>query len=259
MKKVLIIGYGDIGKRLALMCPQQEFIGVSRSISQQQDNVEFIQLDWIKDSIHNFSKEQISTVVLIFKPTSSDVSGYQTGFLEASHKIIDFLNHNIIFEKLIIVSSTRVYGLSNGRNITELVMPIPDDEQGKIILDFENFVFRESKVEPLILRPSGLYSENKHWMKSYIEAFNGKKYSLPFSEANMFSRDNLALVMANYISNYESTKISGPLICSEKALSYSEIFSRICPEYSFEDFFISSDVIGKSFDSQKLLDSGLMR
>ena len=122
MKKVLIIGYGDIGRRLALMCPQHKFIGVSRSIPQQQDNVEFIQLDWIKDSIHNLPKEQISTAVLIFKPTSSDVSGYQTGFLEASHKIIDFLNHNIIFEKLIIVSSTRVYGLSNGRNITESVM-----------------------------------------------------------------------------------------------------------------------------------------
>ena len=258
MKKVLIIGYGDIGRRLALMCPQHKFIGVSRSIPQQQDNVEFIQLDWIKDSIHNLPKEQISTVVLIFKPTSSDVSGYQTGFLEASHKIIDFLNHNIIFEKLIIVSSTRVYSLSNGRNITESVMPAPDDDQGKIILDFENFVLSESKVEPLILRPSGLYDEQKHWMKSYVEAFDGKKYPLRFNEANMFSRDSLALIMTDYISNQESTKISGPLICSEKAQRYSEIFFHICPECSFEDFFISSTAIGKSFDSQKLLDSGLM-
>ena len=259
MKKVLIIGYGDIGRRLALMCPQHEFIGVSRNTPMQQDNVKFIQLDWIKDFFHNFPNEQISTVVLILKPTSPDVSGYQTGFIEASHKIIDFLNQNIIFEKLIIVSSTRVYGLSNGRNITESVVPAPDDDQGKIILDFENFVLSESKVEPLILRPSGLYDERKHWMKSYVEAFDGKKYPLRFSEANMFSRDDLALVMTNYIYNQESTKISGTLICSEKAQSYSEIFSRLFPECSFEDFFISSDAIGKSFDSQKLLDSGLMR
>ena len=72
------------------MCPQHQIIGVSRSIPRQQDNVEFIQLDWIKGSIHNLPKEQISTVVLIFKPTSSDVSGYQTGFLRHLIKSLIF-------------------------------------------------------------------------------------------------------------------------------------------------------------------------
>ena len=105
-------------------------------------------------------------MVLILKPTSSDIDGYKQGFLEASHKIIDFLNENVNFKKLIIVSSTRVYGLQNGRNITESVIPIPDDDQGRIILDFENLVLSESKVEPLILRPSGLYDKRKHWMKT---------------------------------------------------------------------------------------------
>ena len=92
-----------------------------------------------------------------------------------------------------------------------------------------------------------------------IVSFDGKKYPLRFAEANMFSRDNLALVIANYISNKDSVHISGPLICSEQARKYSEIFSIVCPGHSFKDFFISSDNIGKSFDPQKLLESGLMR
>ena len=259
MKKILIVGYGDLGMRLALMSPNCQFIGVSRSKPAHQDNVAFVQLDWIKDSILNLPKENISSVVLILKPTSPDVYGYQTGFLEASQKIIDFLNLNTNFKKLIIVSSTRVYGLNNGRDITESVIPIPDDDQGRIILDFENFVLSESKVKPLILRPSGLYDERKHWMKSYVKSFDGTKYPLPFNEANSFSRDDLALVMKNYLCNKEQTQISGVLICSEKAQSYSEIFSRICPQSSFQDFFIASDTIGKSFDPQKLFDSGLMR
>ena len=259
MKKILIIGYGDIGRRLAMMCPKYQFIGVSRRKPKHLNNVEFIELDWIKDSILNLPKENISSVVLILKPTSSDVAGYQRGFLEASRKIIDFLNQNVNFKKLIIVSSTRVYGLQNGRNITESVIPIPDDDEGRIILDFENFVLSESKVEPLILRPSGLYDKRKHWMKSHVESFDGKKYPLRFSEANFFSRDDLALVMTNYLCNQEPTQISGVLICSEKTESYSAIFSRICPQCSFKDFFIASDIIGKSFDPQKLSDSGLMR
>ena len=248
MKKVLIIGYGDIGKRVAASLPDQKFIGVSRSASSNLHNVTFIQQDWINQSSLTLPSSDFSTIVLILKPTSSDVDGYKQGFLDASHKIMDFLNHYISYERLLIVTSTRVYGIGNGRNITEASEPLP-----------ENFISNESKVAPLILRPSGLYDEKKHWMQNHVDTFEGKKYVLRFNEANMFSRNNLALVIANYICCKELGPISGPLICSEKALKYSEIFSLFCPEHSFEDFFISSDNIAKSFDPQKLLNSGLMR
>ena len=140
---------------------------------------------------------------------------------------MDFFNNNISYEKLLIVTSTRVYGLSNGRDIAEAVKPVPDDEQARIILEYEEFVSRKSKVEPLILRPSGLYDERSHWMRNHVNTFDGKKYSLRFAEGNMFSRDNLALVIANYICNKELTYISGQLICSDKTKNYSKIYSLV--------------------------------
>ena len=259
MKKVLIIGYGDIGRRVAASLPSKEFIGVSRSAPSNLDNVTFIQQDWINQSSLKLPSTDFSTIVMVLKPTSPDSDGYQKGFLDASYQIMDFFNNNISYEKLLIVTSTRVYGLGNGRDITEAVQPLPDDEQARIILEYEEFVSRKSKVEPLILRPSGLYDERSHWMRNHVNTFDGKKYPLRFAEGNMFSRHNLALVIANYICNKELAYISGPLICSEKTQKYSETFSLVCPEHSFEDFFISTDNIGKSFDPQKLLDSGLMR
>ena len=259
MKKVLIIGHGDIGSRIAARLPKQEFIGVSRSAPADLPNVQFVQQDWMNESRLILPFIDFSTIVLILKPTSPDIGGYQRGFLDASYQMMDFFNNKIGYEKLLIVTSTRVYGLSNGREITEAVKPLPDDEQAKIILEYEEFVSRESKIEPLILRPSGLYDDQAHWMKNHVDAFDGKKYPLRFAEANMFSRTNLALAIANYICNKESAHISGPLICSEQAQRYSEIFSLVCPDQSFKDFFIGSDKIGKSFDPQKLLDSGLMR
>ena len=259
MKKVLIIGYGDIGSRIAARLPEQEFIGVSRSTPAGLPNVEFIQQDWMNESKLILPSIDFSTILLILKPISPDMDGYQQGFLDASYQMMDFFNNDISYKKLVIVSSTRVYGLGNGRNITEAVKPLPDDKQARIILEYEEFVSRESKVEPLILRPSGLYDGQTHWMRNHVNAFDGKKYPLRFAEANMFSRDNLSLVIANYISNKDSAHISGPLICSEKTRKHSEIFSLVCPGHSFEDFFISSDKIGKSFDPQKLLESGLMR
>ncbi|MDC0513294.1 hypothetical protein OAO26_05705 [Gammaproteobacteria bacterium] len=259
MKKVLIIGYGDIGSRIVARLPMQEFIGVSRSASAALPNLEFIQHDWMNESKLIVPSMDFSTIVMILKPTSPDSEGYQRGFLDASYQMMNFFNNNISYEKLLIVTSTRVYGLGNGRNITEAITPLPDDEQASIILEYEDFVTHESKIEPMILRPSGLYDEQAHWMKNYVDAYDGKKYHLRFTEANMFSRTNLSLVIANYICNKELFHISGPLICSEPAQKYSDIFSLVCPEHSFEDFFISSDNIGKSFNPQKLLDSGLMR
>jgi hypothetical protein len=60
-----------------------------------------------------------STIVMILKPTSPDIDGYQRGFLDASYHMMDFFNNKISYEKLLIVTSTRVYGLGNGREITE--------------------------------------------------------------------------------------------------------------------------------------------
>ena len=259
MKKVLIIGYGDIGVRIASILPDQEFIGVSRSLPAHLPNVEFVERDWVKESRFILPAETISTVVLILKPTSPDMEGYQAGFLDSANKIMDFLNSNTSYEQLVITSSTRVYGLGNKRDITEAILPLPDDIQGKIILDYEELVSKEAKVEPLILRPSGLYDNQSHWMQKHVQTFKGKKYPLRFVEANMFDRDQLSKIIKNYIQDKEFSKVTGPLICSDSAIKYSEIFSNVCPDYSFDDFFISSDETGKTFNPQKLIDSGLMR
>ena len=65
MKKVLIIGYGDIGKRVAASLPDQNFIGVSRSASALLPNVEFIQHDWMKESKLTVPSMDFSTIVMI--------------------------------------------------------------------------------------------------------------------------------------------------------------------------------------------------
>ena len=80
MKKVLIIGYGDIGSRIAARLPKQEFIGVSRSAPADLPNVEFIQQDWMNESKLILPSIDFSTIVLILKPTSPDIDGYQSRY-----------------------------------------------------------------------------------------------------------------------------------------------------------------------------------
>ena len=95
--------------------------------------------------------------------------------------------------------------------------------------------------------------------KSYIIKTQANAGYIDIVEANIFDRDQLTKIIKNYIQDKEFSKISGPLICSDSAIKYREIFSTVCPDYSFDDFFISSDETGKTFNPQKLIDSGLMR
>ena len=117
MKKVLIIGYGDLGQRISAALPGHQFIGISRSNHVQHKNSEWLQWNWFSGKAFKLKHQEISTVIIILKPTSFDEEGYQLGFLEAANSIMTNLNAQVNYDQLVIVSSTRVYGNSNGQNI----------------------------------------------------------------------------------------------------------------------------------------------
>ncbi|MDO7709392.1 MAG: hypothetical protein MUQ08_01505, partial [Gammaproteobacteria bacterium] len=137
MKKVLIIGYGDIGQRVSRLLPEHQIIGVSRNNNTQDHNTSWHQWDWLSGGSLELPNVEISTVIVILKPTSFDENGYQTGYLKAAEIIIKNLNQSLDYHKLVVVSSTRVYGENNGRDITEIDAPQPDDFRGRIILEYE--------------------------------------------------------------------------------------------------------------------------
>ena len=258
MKKVLIIGYGDIGQRVSRLLSEHQIIGVSRNNNTQDHNTSWHQWDWLSGRSLELPNVEISTVIVILKPTSFDENGYQNGYIKAAEIIIKNLNHSFNYQKLVVVSSTRVYGEKNGRGITETAAPQPDDFRGRIILEYEKIMRDQSKVEPLILRPSGLYDPKQKWMQKFINSFEAKQLPLSSKESNRFDRNALATIISNYVAKKKLAELSGIFICSEPSKPFSEIFAEQYPDKNFEDFFIASDHSGKSFDFQKLIASNLM-
>ena len=258
MKKVLIIGYGDIGQRVSRLLPEHQIIGISRNNNIQDHNTSWHQWDWLSGRSLELPNVEISTVIVILKPTSFDENGYQTGYLKAAEIIIKNLNQSLDYQKLVVVSSTRVYGEKNGRGITETAAPQPDDFRGHIILEYEKIMRDQSKVEPLILRPSGLYDPKQKWMQKFINSFEAKQHPLSSKESNRFDRNILATIISNYVAQKKLAELSGIFICSEPSKIFSELFAEQYPDKNFEDFFIASDHSGKSFNFQKLIASNLM-
>ena len=258
MKKVLIIGYGDLGQRISSQLQDHHITAISRSNRVIRKYSQWFEWDWTSGHKLSLSEVSFATIVLILKPTSTDFTGYQVGYLEAAHTILENINSSLEYQQLVVISSTRVYGQNDGRNITEKTPATPDDYRGEIILEYEQLISKQSKVPPLFLRSSGLYSINQNWMNKFVNNFEGKKFQLASKEANRFDRNVLSKVVSRYIDNLELCHLNGLFICSEPSKKYSQIFEDLFPGKSFEDFFITPDYLGKTFDWKKLIESGLM-
>jgi len=89
-KNILIIGYGDIARRLnAILCKDTyEIYGISRSKKRGLEN--FIEWDWLSKKLPKLKCKNYESIIFIPKPSNSSQLGYQEGFLDASKNIFDF-------------------------------------------------------------------------------------------------------------------------------------------------------------------------
>ena len=109
-KNILIIGYGDIAKRLDGLVNKDkyELYGVSRT---NKDNriKNHIKWDWLSTKTPKLKNTIFDAIIFLPKPSSMDESGYNDGFTKSSKNIFSFIKE-ISFKKFITISSTRVYG-----------------------------------------------------------------------------------------------------------------------------------------------------
>ena len=158
MKKILIIGYGDIAERVHNQLDNNlfEIYGISRNNSKKIKN--FIQWDWLASELPKIDNKIFHSLVFIPKPIGLDIDGYNDGFIRSSENIFK-LSKKISFEKFISISSTRVYG-NNKSSIPIESKTNPDDFRGKIILDYEKNQIKRYAEKLVILRFSGLYKSD---------------------------------------------------------------------------------------------------
>jgi nucleoside-diphosphate-sugar epimerase len=155
MKKILIIGYGDIAKRLCSKLNDDVYkvYGVSRSNTHDAEN--FISWDWLSDELPKLESSDYECVVFMPKPKSLDKYGYIDGFIKSSNNIFN-LCRNISFKKFITISSTRVYGEKENNYLTE-DKASPNEYRGDLILKYEDSQKERYAQKLVVLRFSGLY------------------------------------------------------------------------------------------------------
>ena len=208
-KNILIIGYGDIARRLdALLCKDTyEIYGISRSKKKSLKN--FIEWDWLSKKLPKLECKSYESIVFIPKPSNGYRSGYQDGFLSSSKNLFNLLevSQKIFYKKFITISSTSVYGYSSDRksnieyrqtpppayfaNINTPMLKEEDSERsplrlgGHIITEYEKNQIKRYAERLIVLRLSGLYI-SKPKSKNHLHRDNAAK-SVKFFIENDFN------------------------------------------------------------------------
>lgn len=155
-KKVLILGYGDIANRLSKLLSKKDFdlYAVSKSIKKIEN---FYMYDWLSDNQFELDQKNFDSVIFFPKPFDMSEAGYKKGFIDGSISILNILE-KINFRKLILISSTRVYGREQIGLLDESTEPKPSDYRGKLVYDYENLFIKKYNKETFVLRFAGLYT-----------------------------------------------------------------------------------------------------
>ena len=152
---ILFIGYGKTSQRVAKQLFQQghQITTISRSAKPQDFATHLMQ------DIHQLDLSQLAPVDVVYvllSPNSSDVQGYKLTYVDAIPAMVKALKHHPI-QKVIIVSSTRVYGEQAGQRIDDNSEPKPVDAQGEILRQMELLWQAAYPEQSIIIRPTGIY------------------------------------------------------------------------------------------------------
>jgi nucleoside-diphosphate-sugar epimerase len=164
--KLLIAGIGYVGKALAGKVSGQgwQVWGLRRKPEPVQ-GVTMIAVDML-DPKSLVNLPQVDCVVLAQSP-SQKTDSYEKTYLQATQNLLAALKDQKL-KKLILISSSGVYGEQSGEWVDENTPPRPKDENGRILLKAEEAVLKSGQPA-IVLRLSGIYGPGRNRILSIKE------------------------------------------------------------------------------------------
>ena len=231
--KILIIGYGSIADELVKSDSTNQFYGIKRSIDRNRPNLQLYEGNY-KKGIDTQILKLLPDIVLFFPKTiSASPDEYKKAYLEP----LEFFQKNFKNALKVFISSTRVFKGYSDVEVDERSEPIPIDEQGHIIHQYEKIVL--SLNNSYLLRLGGLISKNKNYVRDildnkslkqnkYINAIHTYDVSSAISRviSGQTNEKILNLVMPNKIkfSDLDPQKEGTPLNAHIQSIHYNEAY-----------------------------------
>ena len=197
-KNVLIIGFGDIAKRITHNIDENDYelYSISRG-NHKSDIKNYFKWDWLSEEIPKLDIAEYDSIIFIPKPSSFDEDGYKKGFINSSENVFR-LTSELSYKKFITISSTRVYGNNKSGIFMESDPLSEDDFRSKTLVKYENNQIKYYGKNLIILRFAGLY-----------QTVSERKF------VNYLHRNNAANIIKFFIENEFNSKEHQVFNCAE--------------------------------------------
>lgn len=161
--KILIVGYGSIADELVKSDSTNQFYGIKRSIDRNRPNLELYEGNYTNGIDAKILQLQPDIVLFFPKTLGTSPDEYKKAYLEP----LEFFQKNFKNALKVFISSTRVFKGYANVNVDERTEPMPIDEQGHIIYQYEKIAL--SLNNSYLLRLGGLISKNKNYVRDILD------------------------------------------------------------------------------------------
>lgn len=198
-EKLLIIGCGDIGHRLAerLSPDHYQITGLRRHPPAPNPRVHYLAADAADPvALASALTESFDVVVITLTPSQRTEAGYHQAYVLSCENLVQALDRQAQPPRLVIfVSSTSVYGQTGGEWVDEHSPTEPRRATAHRLLEAEK-VIAESGFPHCIVRFSGIYGPGRNRL---VEQVRQGRAILSARYTNRIHADDCAGVLAHLI------------------------------------------------------------
>lgn len=196
--RVLIAGCGDVGSLLAVALLREGHVvyGLKRDTSSLPEGVKAIQADLTNPSTLKNLPEGIDQLVFMPTPASRDQAGYEAIFIQGWKNVWAALKQAPI--RTLLVSSTAVFGESNGGSVNEQTLPDPTGFNGKMLLKMEQLA-AACTDKLVVVRISGIYGPGRERLIRMAVSKDLEIQKSPPYFTNRIHRDDAAAALKHLL------------------------------------------------------------
>lgn len=204
--QILILGYGDIGHRVAkqLVSTGAGVTGVCRTpdTKPRHPDINLIAADITNEQeLYALFEQRWDHVIMTLTPAASGDDRYHQGYVVPCRHLQQVLAQQAHQPSIVYISSTGVYAQRDGEWIDEQSQTEPVSTSGKALLQAETLI-RSLPGAHVILRCSGIYGDGRDFMLRQVAA---NSVQLRTSWTNRIHQDDVAGFIVHLI-----TKVSDP-------------------------------------------------
>lgn len=210
MAKILIVGCGDIGTRLAILLSDlgHHVLGIKRKPTESDNkNLQFMAVDILQ--IECLKQLELDYNVVFFMPTPDDrtLKSYEDIYIHGLGNLLQLFSGAKHKPDFFFISSTSVYGQQQGEWVNEDSPTEPLKQTARTIVTAEQLIWQYNPNNTVV-RFSGIYGPGRTHLLKKLDSSNKIQSNPPYF-SNRIHQDDCARVLSfllNRVLKGESLK-----------------------------------------------------